>query len=291
MPELAELIQRWQDKLELAGKAPRTRESYRAQIERLATWAAPRPADGLQLDDLERFILERKRAGIAEATLGVAVCAFKSFYRQIGSPAADGLKFPTVKDRAQRTLRESEVEAVLACIDTSTAKGKRDLAIIGLLVATGLRAAEIARLRLQDIDLERQVFCVIVKGGKTQEKWFDEYAASLIVGWLSVRPSVARPYVDTLFVGMRGTKTGQPLTREGVKILCRELAGRAGVDHFSPHALRRSFATLATENGCPTRLLQEAGGWADLRMVEKYTKAIRLKTFEKFSPLIGLMRK
>lgn len=291
MAEFAELIQRWLDKLELAGKAPRTRESYCHHMQMLAKWAAPRSVDGLQLEDLERFILERKRAGIDAPTLGVSVCAFKSFYRVIGSPAAEGLKSPTVRDKAQRTLTEDEMNQVLACIDSSTVKGKRDLAIIGLLLATGLRAAEVGRLKLRDVDMDRQIFSVVVKGGRTDEKWFDAYAASLLSSWLAVRPSVARPGVETVFVGMRGKKKGCPLTREGVKGLCDDLAKVAGIDHFSPHALRRTFATLATENGCPSRVLQEAGGWQSLLMVEKYTKAVRLRAFEKYSPLMGLMQK
>lgn len=291
MAELKELIQRWLDKLELAGKAPRTREAYCEQIRVLARWAAPRSVEGLQLEDLERFILERKHSGIQESTLGVSVCAFRSFYRTIGSPAADGLKSPTVKDKAQRTLTESEMNKVLACIDSSTVKGKRDLAIIGLLLATGLRAAEIGRLRIKDVDMERQIFRVVVKGGRTDEKWFDPYAANLILSWLAVRPSVARPEAETVFVGMSGGKKGYPLTREGVKGLCDELAQRAGIEHFSPHALRRTFATMATENGCPSRVLQEAGGWQSLLMVDKYTKAVRLRAFEKYSPLMGLMQK
>jgi integrase len=290
---VTDLVQRWQDKLELEGKSPRTREVYLSQIQMLARWANPRPVDGLQLEDLERFLLERKRSSLGESTLGIAVCAFKSFYRRLGSPAADGLKYPAVKDRAQRVLNEEEVEAVLASIDTSTAKGKRDLAIIGLLVSTGLRAAEVCRLRLKDIDFERRIFKVVVKGGQTKEKWIDGYAVNLVLAWLAVRAEVVKPRVETLFVGMQlgQRRQGYPLTRVGIRILCNELAERAGIDHFSPHALRRTFATLATENDCPTRLLQEAGGWSDIRMVEKYTRAIQLKSFEKFSPLIRLMQK
>jgi len=291
VPDQGELIQYWQDKLELAGKSDRTLESYRSHIFQLSKWAEPRPVEDLQLEDLERFVLERKRRGIDASTLGVSVCAFKSFYRHIGSHAADCLKSPTVRDKAQRTLTEREVMAVLECIDTSTVKGKRDAAMIGLWMATGLRAAEITRLKLKDIDFDRQVFSVIVKGGKTQEKWFDEYAAALLFGWLSVRPSVARPEVDTLFVGMRGKGKGYPLTREGAKILCVDLSRRAGVERFTPHALRRAFATLATEYGCPGRVLQEQGGWSSPLMVEKYTKAVRLKAFEKYSPLMGIMQK
>lgn len=271
-------LQKWLDRLELSGKAARTLAAYGNEINRLAAWCAPREVGTLTRDDIERYLLERKRGGLGASALGVIVCACKSFYRFIGSSASvDGLKSPPVKSQIQRTLTEAEALAVLAAIDSGTITGKRDLALIGFMLATGLRAAEVCRLRLADIDLMNRAFSVLVKGGNVRNGIFDEAAAALLDSWLAVRPDVAGPDVDTVFVSLHRAqdKRGQKLTREGIKLLCKHIAARAGVRHFSPHALRRTFATLSVENGCPTRLVQEAGGWKSLVMVETYTRAIR----------------
>jgi len=192
----------------------------------------------------------------------------------------------------QRTLTEAETLAVIAAIDTSTTTGKRDLALIGFMLATGLRASEICALQLADVDLANRSFSVVVKGGAIEHGIFDESEAALLDTWLAIRPTLCGPEVGALFVSIHRAKAkrGQQLTREGIKLLCTRLAKRSGVRHFSPHALRRTFATLAVENGCPTRLLQEAGRWKSLAMVEQYTKAIRLRTFENYSPLARLLK-
>jgi site-specific recombinase XerD len=294
MQDIAILLERWQGRLELAGKAQRTREAYREEIARLVKWSMPRDVTELTRADLEDYLLARKRGGVGESSLGVIVCACKSFYRYIASNAADGLTSPTVRSKLQRTLTESEVEAVLMCIDTSTVKGKRDVAIVGLMLATGLRASEVCRLRLTEVDMERRAFRVVVKGGRENVRHFDEYAANLLAAWLAVRPGVARPEVQNLFVAIPPkirSKQGVPLTRQGIKLLCLDLARRADIPRFTPHALRRTFATLATEYGCPSRLLQDAGGWSSVTMLEIYAKAVQLRAFDQYSPLIRLMKR
>jgi integrase len=53
--------------------------------------------------------------------------------------------------------------------------------------------------------------------------------------------------------------------------------------------LRRTFATIAIRNGAPTRVVQAAGRWADVAMVEHYTAAIEAEDFERYSPVESLM--
>jgi site-specific recombinase XerD len=291
--ENSPIFQKWLDKLELSGKATRTLAVYGLEVKKLAAWCAPRDVATLTRDELEQYLLERKRGGMGASGLGVIVCACKSFYHFTGAhEVVAGLKSPPVKGRLQRTLTEAEALAVIASLDSSTVIGKRDLAIIGFLLATGLRASEVCNLRLADVDITARTFSVLVKGGNIEQGVFDEHVAALLESWLAVRPTVARPETDTVFVSIHRAeaKRGHKLTREGIKLLCKRLAQRAGVRHFSPHALRRTFATLATENGCPTRLLQDAGRWKSLVMVETYTRALRLRAFEKYSPLAHLLK-
>ncbi len=288
--ELPPEVYAWQDRLELDGKLPRTREAYLEQIKRLASWSAPRLITVLTLQDLEAYFLTRKRAGMKASTLAAFVGAARSFYGFLGTGAAVGLKFPKVTETIQRTLTEQELFSVLAAIDTSTLEGKRDSAMLGLMVATGLRASEICRVRLADVDLQNTVLRVMVKGNRLSERVFDEYAASLLASWVAVRPAVARDDCPALFVSLAPTRDrGGELTRVGVKIMCKRLAERAGIAHFSPHALRRTMATLAANLGAGAVLIQMAGDWSDLRQVQRYTRAARARAFIRFSPLANIM--
>jgi integrase len=64
---------------------------------------------------------------------------------------------------------------------------------------------------------------------------------------------------------------------------------RAGLGLISPHDLRRSMATLATENGAPSRTVQKAGRWSNIEMVERYTQTLDAKTFKKFFPIARIL--
>lgn len=284
-------VERWLVQLQLQGRSGRTVEGYAGALRRLAAWCAPRTPEGLAAADLERYLAERLRAGLGPSAIGVAISAMRSFYRYVGSPAAAGLRMPRVKPRLQRTLDYAEAEQLVASIDTSTLEGKRDLALIALVIASGLRASEVARLKLADLDLEAGTFAVIVKGGQMEIGVFDEDAGATLASWLAVRGLAARPETPTVFVSLaRGKQArGRPLTSQGVKLLCKRLAQRAGLKHFSPHALRRYFATNATENGCPSRLLMSAGRWKNLTQLEQYARATRLKAFLPYSPFARLM--
>ena len=55
------------------------------------------------------------------------------------------------------------------------------------------------------------------------------------------------------------------------------------VHNLSPHVLRRTFATLAIRNGAPTRVVQVAGGWANLSEVQRYSQAIEAQDFDGYS--------
>lgn len=87
-----------------------------------------------------------------------------------------------------------------------------------------------------------------------------------------------------------GKTPGQKMTRHGLRKLFSYWGKAADVGRLSPHDLRRTMATLLTEAGAPSRLVQELGGWSDIRMVERYTRAIQPSQIEKYSPIRSIMQ-
>jgi len=221
----------------------------------------------------------------APSTRHGVLCAIKAFYRfTLGeqlSPA-EGLKVRRPRPRPQRTLSATELELVMAAFDTSTDKGTRDLAIMTLLLDTGLRSAELCRLRMEDLSIRSRKLRVVVKGGDWSHRVFGQYAASCIESWLAVRSRFAWPDVQQVFVGIGGRTRGHKMTTTGLRAEFYKLSERAGIESFSPHALRRSFATQALRNGAPTRMVQIAGDWKDLEMVERYTQVLEADDFRWF---------
>jgi integrase len=246
---------------------------YAAELERFAAWGGgPSSSAG----EVDCYLAGRKLGGLGASGLGGAVCALKSFFRFVGSASAAHLRAPRVKPGAQRTVDEDEVSRVLACIDTST---------------SGLRTSEVCRLRLADLDVERGLFTVIVKGGQSEFGVFHPYTGQLVAAWLAVRDRVAQPSVDTVFVSVARSRKmrGKALTRQAPKLLCRRLAARAGVKPFTLHALRRSFAVLLLAAGCPQSLAMDAGRWKSEEVFHRYVRAARLRLVLQYSPVARLM--
>jgi integrase/recombinase XerD len=219
------------------------------------------------------------------ATRALAIRALRAYFAwsvgEANSPAHK-LRLPKIHARPQRTLKAEELERLLAACDTSTAIGMRDAAMIGLMADSGLRVSEACGLRLGDLDLAERSLHVQVKGGAWGSGVFGDYTAHLLRTWLEVRPTVP---ADAVFVSFSGKTPGSAMTRHGFASNLKTLAKRAGLKPLSPHALRRTFATLALQSGAPTRLVQVAGRWKTLAMVERYSSALTAADFAPYSPV------
>ena len=95
-----------------------------------------------------------------------------------------------------------------------------------------------------------------------------------------IRKEVAKPEVPTLFVSMGGNRPGTALTPDGLRSIFRALGAKSGLPNLSPHMLRRTFATLAIRQGASSKLVQVAGGWSSLLMVERYAQAIKPEDYQ-----------
>lgn len=288
-------IKDWTNWLLAQGKSSTTVRGYQWELRRLAKALGEVAPAAVRAADLTRALAERRLAGVSEATMKRSIAAYRSFFGYIcgrKSPAA-GLKFPTVRRRRQRTLDDDQAMSVLAVCDTSTARGVRDLGLLTLLLDTGLRASEVCRLKLADVDFERRVLSVRIKGGDEAQAVFSASTGQYLTQWLGHRARLAQAGTETLFCAVGGSRKikGAPLTADGLRAIFRDLGKRAGLlKGFSPHDLRRTFATLATRRGAPSRVVQVAGRWSNLAMVERYTGAISAADFEPYSPVEGLLR-
>jgi integrase len=213
-----------------------------------------------------------------------ALCACRRFVGWKYGPGHPALSARVKRgaSRRQRVLSADLALQLLASFDTSQAKGARDLSLAALALDTGLRCSELCRLALADVELDRRVLQVIVKGGQWGSAVFSAQTALYLADWLVLRRPA--PGVVTLFVSTRG---GEALTREGLKVIVRDWGRVVGVK-LSPHDFRRSFATLSTIFGAPSRVVQVAGRWSNILMVEHYTRDLQAREIEPYLPMARL---
>jgi integrase/recombinase XerD len=184
------------------------------------------------------------------------------------------LESPKLPRKLPGTLSHREVECLLEAPKAVNEKGKRDLAMLELLYATGLRVSELVGLKITAINLETGYVRTLGKGKKERVVPMGEKArAALNVYLQEARAALNRrtnsPY---LFLNFRG----KPLTRQGFWKILKEYAARAGIrKNITPHRLRHSFASHLLEAGADLRAVQMMLGHADISTTQIYTHVMR----------------
>jgi len=201
---------------------------------------------------------------------------------RLGSPQYKGVE-PYSDDEVRAMLRVCQEDARFRY----RFLGARNLAIISLLVATGLRLEELSGMRLSHLDPRLRQVQVVGKGGKLRLVPITGEARKALRHYLGLRP----PGGDELWK----TDDGQPLHRYSIQIMIQRLKRRAGVNGGGgPHRFRHYFATRYLEAGGDLNSLRLLLGHATLDMVlrySKYTAVTRaLSEHDQFSPLDRLYR-
>jgi integrase/recombinase XerD len=261
--------------LSRARLAPRTVESYRRDLEHFGSWLG-RDVTGATREDIERYLAELRAAGRAGSTLARRLAALRALYRheqllgaRLDNPAAE-IPAPRRVRRLPRTLSPSEAERLIDAAAGTTPRALRDAAIVELLYGAGLRVSEAVGLERGSIDLDDRLVRCIGKGSKERIVPIGRRAAEALRRYIARgRPHLDRRHTPALFLNAKGG----PLTRAGVFLILRRLAGKAGLEpeRIHPHLLRHSFATHLLEGGADLRSVQEMLGHADLATTELYT--------------------
>jgi integrase/recombinase XerD len=187
---------------------------------------------------------------LAPSTVARKIAAIKSFFSYLaasGTVVSDPsmvLATPKIAKRTPRTMTSQDVERLLAAPGSGNSpKVLRDHALLELLYATGMRVSELVALQLADVDLAQCRVCVRSEdGGKERPVPINETAALAVQLYLDRgRAGLAKreSAPTTLFLNQRG----QSLTRQGVWLIIKEYAAKAGLSYeVTPHILRHSFA-------------------------------------------------
>jgi integrase/recombinase XerD len=140
---------------------------------------------------------------------------------------------------------DGDVAAMLAGCDRSTAIGARDFAVLMLMSRLGLRACEIARMRLHDVDWRSGELSVRGKGGRIDRLPLPADVGDAVAGYLRLRrsPSACRE------VFLRTCGPDAPMSRQSAVMVPRRAGERAGLPAIGAHRLRHRAATLVVNNG------------------------------------------
>ncbi len=287
VPNPKHLLERYFTELLMANWSPETVDRRRCSLGRLIDWLEQR--DITCVTKLTVSLLEAYRRslyhGISEktgkplkfSTQGSYLSAMKHWVEwlcQKGFIEADygnSIDLPKEEYRLPASyLNLSEIDEVLNTVDVNKLLGLRDRSMLETLYSTGMRRAELAKLRLDDVDRERRL--IVLRQGKNRRdrvvpigvralEWLEKYLQD-------VRPTFPEKNHDQLYL----TATGRPFHVNHLSKIVRSYLDAAGVKkRGSCHMVRHTTATLMMEGGADLRSIQSLLGHANLNTTQIYT--------------------
>jgi len=258
----------------------RTAGAYTARVSGFAEWLSAPVEESLRTltaaTVIEWVNLEAAR-GLKSSTLGKQLVMLRSFLKFCHRSGRAGQDLSGVVPHAAAwrlssipdPVPEGTIEALLDSLDLRSPKGLRDRAILLLLTGLGLRACEIAALRLVDIGWRTGSLRIRGKGDRVDE--------------LPLPGEVGQALEDYVLHGRGGRVAGeemfwtvidpvQPLSANGVCGTIRQICIHAGVTKFGPHRLRQTFATGMLATGATLQEVQGLLRHSHLRTTAIYTK-------------------
>jgi integrase/recombinase XerD len=262
---MKELLERYQQDLEVRGFRPQTVETYVWCLRTFMDFAGQRRR--LSRPTVMRFLdmltFERKTSA---STRGVFTAALRQFFKITLERPAVAAKIPTVRRELAplpAVLTGEEVARLLAAF-----RSLKHQCIASLCFGAGLRVSEAISLRVDNIDSGRGVLRIVQgKGGKGREVVLDpDLLERLRAYWRAERPR--GPWLFP-----PGPQSSQPhLSRGAFSCALRAAAAAAGLGkkRVTPHVLRHSYATYLLTHGADLRSVQVLLGHSSLRSTTRY---------------------
>lgn len=269
-------------RLLLAGiSAPNSRRAYARALTDFVEWYVREPRRSFSKFVVEEYRTHLATLRLAPSTINVRLSAI----RKLASQAAEvgllsselALGIQNLKGarklgvRAGNWLTKEQASQLLHAPDTNTLKGKRDRALLALLLGCGLRRTELANLTFDHVQQRdgRWVLPDLVgKGGRVRTVPLPAWVKCALDVWTDA----ARLSDGTVFraINKKGTMWGQGITAKVIWWVVRRYAKQVGIPKLAPHDLRRTCAKLCRAAGGDLEQIQLLLGHASIQTTEQY---------------------
>jgi len=268
------------------GLAKNTTDAYAVDLKRYLRFvhetSGIKHLSGIAVHHIENFLEELAAVGLETSSLIRTLSSIRGFHafavadQLCDSNPAQMIDVPKKLSRLPEVLDVDEIVRMIGVHDIATPVGKRSVAILELLYATGIRVSELCDLTTDRLFFEVGLARVVGKGNKERIVPVGDFAMNAVNDWLEnarplfmKRPEQAKRAV---FLNKRGT----PLTRMSVWNIVNVSARDAGIEkHVHPHIFRHSCATHLLEGGADLRSVQEMLGHSSILTTEIYTHVDR----------------
>jgi site-specific recombinase XerD len=261
--------------------SPHSRRSYDQAIGAFITWYCAEPRFGFNRTVVTRYRSFLESQQLAPATVNLRLSAIRRLAREcsenglLNPEMATGIvNVKGVKRLGMRIgnwLTVAQAQRLISAADVPTLLGKRDAAMLALMIGCGLRRAELVGLQLNQLQ-RREDHWVIVdlmgKGGRLRAVPIPDWCKCLIDHWL--RAAGVSEGIVFRRVLKGGVRRDSGITPQCVWKIVKRCAQQAGLQNLAPHDLRRSCARLCHGSGGELEQIQFLLGHASVQTTERY---------------------
>lgn len=297
MAKLSSHLRTFLEHLEVEkGRSALTIRNYEFYLRRFIEWAQDPAPDAITSDMIHAFRLylnrleSRGEGTLKKSTQNYHLIALRSFLkflskRDVKTMAPEKIELAKQGSRDVAFLDGADLQRLLEApekADLAPIVKARDKAILELFFSTGMRVSELANLKREQINLERDEFTVRGKGDKTRVAFLSNQARHALKNYLEmrqdespflfVRHDRAAPKTPSQSPPLKGGDGRGGLTPRSVERLVKYYSVMAGIPkNVSPHTLRHSFATDLLMNGADLRSVQAMLGHSSITTTQIYT--------------------
>lgn len=258
-----------------------SRRSYQYAIERFIAWYCDEPRLAFNRSVVVRYRSFLERQLLAPATINLHLSAIRrladestesgwlSLEQAIGIRRVKGVKL--LGRRIGNWLTGNQAKELLNAAPKASLRGRRDGAIVGLLLGCGLRRSEVVGLRLDQLQLRDGLWVIvdlIGKGGRLRTVPVPSWCKEIVDDWLRKSGVNEGKVFRRLLKG--GTRQEAGVTANAVWYAVKRCACDAGVVNLAPHDLRRTCARLCHSCGGELEQIQFLLGHASAKTTERY---------------------
>lgn len=266
-------LAKFEVRMGIHGFSKRTQKSYLYYVKACLSWTKKSARD-IQTSDIELYLNNLVKLDLSVSTLNTAYSALKYYFEGVLKR-----KFFVSLPRAKKSKKLPMVlskKEILRMIEQT--KNPKHRTMIELLYGTGMRVSELVRLKMFNIDFDRNLILIKqAKGDKDRIVPLPKKLRPILVLQKNLKKSV-----DFLFTNYSGGR----LCEASVQKVVNNSAVRSGIQKkVSPHTLRHTFATHLLEAGTDIRYIQSLLGHANISTTQIYTKVASTVILGVKSPL------
>lgn len=274
-PDVAPNLADFGRHLRAGNRSPATIRAYSEAVRQfdafLAAKGMPRAVAGIRREHVEAFV-EDQLTRLRPASAANRYRSLQQFFRylvdegEIKDSPMSKMSPPTIPEEPPAVLRDDQIEALRKATAGTSFEERRDRAIVALLLDTGMRRAELAGIRMEDVDLDTETILVMGKGRRPRSCPYTVETAVELRRYVKARqkrPDASSPW---LWLGKKGR-----LTENGIAQVILRRGQEAGFDgRLHPHLFRHTFAHQMLSDGMQEGDLMRLAGWRSRQMLARY---------------------